>query len=72
MTKMQRFSYWSGFLYYVSTALDVFVLAVPPILLGVFAPAQVQVRNYIFVLWRWWCASPWCRSSRWDATAWSA
>ncbi len=50
MTKMQRFSYWSGFLYYVSTALDVFVLAVPPILLGVFAPAQVQVRNYIFVL----------------------
>lgn len=50
MTKMQRLSYWSGFLYYVSTALDVFVLAVPPILLGVFAPAQVRVRNYIFVL----------------------
>ncbi len=50
MTKMQRLSYWSGFLYYISTALDVFVLTIPPVLLGVFEPDQVRVRNYIFVL----------------------
>jgi len=50
LTKMQRLSYWSGFLYYISTALDIFVVTVPPILLGTFSPGQVQIRNYIFVL----------------------
>ena len=50
MTFMQRLSYWSGFLYYLSTAVEVFVIPVPALLLAFFAPGQLRVTNYIFVL----------------------
>jgi cellulose synthase/poly-beta-1,6-N-acetylglucosamine synthase-like glycosyltransferase len=49
MTGMQRLSYWSGFLYYISTALDPFVVWLPPFLMAAFSPSEVRVRNYIFV-----------------------
>lgn len=50
LTVRQRMSYWSGFLYYLTTALDIFLITIPPLLLGFFSPDQVHLTNYIFVL----------------------
>lgn len=50
MTPGQRLSYWAGFLYYISTAIDVLAVSVPPVLMAAFSPAQVRPSNYIFVL----------------------
>ena len=50
LTSMQRLSYWSGFLYYITTAVNVFVTAVPPILMGWFAPGLVRPANFVFVV----------------------
>lgn len=49
MRFMQRLSYWSGFLYYITTAVNVFAATIPPILMGYFAPDQVRPANYVFV-----------------------
>jgi len=50
LTFAQRLCYWSGFLFYISTAADVIVTSLPPVLMAYFAPAQVQVENYVFVV----------------------
>lgn len=50
LTRAQRLCYWSGFLFYVSTALDIITTALPPILMAFFAAGQVSVENYIFVM----------------------
>jgi cellulose synthase/poly-beta-1,6-N-acetylglucosamine synthase-like glycosyltransferase len=50
LTVMQRLSYWSGFLYYITTAINVFVIPLPAILMGYFAPAEVRASNYVFVM----------------------
>jgi cellulose synthase (UDP-forming) len=50
MRPMQRLSYWSGFLYYITTAINVFTTALPPILMAWFVSARVTPANYIFVL----------------------
>jgi hypothetical protein len=49
LTRMQRLCFWSGFLYYIDTAINVFVVSVPPILMAVLAPEAVSVNNYLFV-----------------------
>jgi cellulose synthase/poly-beta-1,6-N-acetylglucosamine synthase-like glycosyltransferase len=49
LTRMQRLCFWSGFLYYIDTAINVFVVSIPPILMAVLAPAAVSVNNYLFV-----------------------
>jgi cellulose synthase/poly-beta-1,6-N-acetylglucosamine synthase-like glycosyltransferase len=49
LAPMQRLSYWSGFLYYITTAINVFGMALPPILMGYFAPDRVDPANYVFV-----------------------
>ena len=49
LTRMQRLCFWSGFLYYIDTAINVFVVAIPPILMAVLAPEAVSVNNYLFV-----------------------
>lgn len=49
MTVMQRLSYWSGFLYYITTGVNVFVMALPSILMGFFASDRVSPANYVFV-----------------------
>lgn len=49
LTPMQRLSYWSGFLYYITTGVNVFVMALPPILMGYFVPGKVAISNYVFV-----------------------
>ena len=37
-TVMQRLCYWSGFLYFIGTGVNVFVLSIPPVLMGIFSP----------------------------------
>jgi cellulose synthase/poly-beta-1,6-N-acetylglucosamine synthase-like glycosyltransferase len=49
LTRMQRLCFWSGFLYYIDTAINVFVVSIPPILMAVLAPEAVSVNNYLFV-----------------------
>ncbi|MET0693385.1 MAG: glycosyltransferase family 2 protein [Propionibacteriaceae bacterium] len=50
LTFAQRACYWSGFLYYITTAVNVFVMALPAILMAWFDPAGVTAANYVFVL----------------------
>lgn len=50
LSAMGRLSYWSGFLYYITTAINVFAIPLPTLLLGCFAPSEVQNSNYVFVL----------------------
>lgn len=50
LTFTQRLSYWSGFCYYLETAINVFLTALPPILLGIISPADVHPVNYLLVL----------------------
>jgi cellulose synthase (UDP-forming) len=49
LTFMQRLSYWSGFLYYISTAFAIFTLALPSILMAVFAASRVRPANYVLI-----------------------
>ena len=49
LTPMQRFCFWAGFLYYLDTAINVFIVSIPPILMAVLAPEAVSVNNYLFV-----------------------
>jgi cellulose synthase (UDP-forming) len=49
MPLVQKLCFWSGFLYYVSTALAVFWGPLPPIILALFVPEVVAPKNYIFV-----------------------
>ena len=46
---MQRLSYWSGFLYYITTGVNVFVMALPSLLMGYFAPDRITPAKYVFV-----------------------
>lgn len=50
MSLMQRLSYWSGFLYYITTGVNVFAMALPSILMGWFVADRVSPANYVFVL----------------------
>jgi hypothetical protein len=49
LSVMQRLCFWSGFLYYITTAVNVFVMLIPPIIMGYFAAGQVRMSNYVFV-----------------------
>jgi cellulose synthase (UDP-forming) len=50
MTVPQRLCYWAGFMYYVTTALDVLTIAIPSLLMVWFVADQVATQNYVFVL----------------------
>lgn len=50
LTFAQRACFWSGFLYYITTAINVFVTALPAILMAWFDPSAVTPANYVFVL----------------------
>ncbi|MGB6181979.1 MAG: cellulose synthase catalytic subunit [Rhodococcus sp. (in: high G+C Gram-positive bacteria)] len=49
LTRRQRLCFWSGFLYYIDTAISVYLIAIPPILMALLAPDAVTVNNYLFV-----------------------
>jgi cellulose synthase/poly-beta-1,6-N-acetylglucosamine synthase-like glycosyltransferase len=50
MTFPQRMCYWAGFMYYVTTALDVLAIGIPSLLMVWFVADQVDIQNYVFVL----------------------
>jgi cellulose synthase/poly-beta-1,6-N-acetylglucosamine synthase-like glycosyltransferase len=50
LTVMQRLSYFSGFLYYITTAVNVFAMGLPPVLMAWFVSSKVTPANYVFVL----------------------
>ncbi len=50
MTVMQRVCYWSGFTYYISTALNLVTSALPTLLMVYFFAGHVRVQNYVFVM----------------------
>ncbi len=50
MTVAQRACYWAGFLYYVTTALDVLTIAIPSLLMLWFVADQVAASNYVYVV----------------------
>lgn len=45
-----RMSYFSGFLYYIHTALSVIFLPVIPIILLIFLPQHILIQNYLLIL----------------------
>jgi cellulose synthase (UDP-forming) len=47
LTLRQRLAFWSGFLYYISTAINVFVLHVPGVVMAMFFPGEVRAEHYI-------------------------
>jgi len=49
-TFMQRLSYWSGFLYFIGTGVNIFTVVIPPVLMGIFAPGAVNPMNYALVV----------------------
>jgi cellulose synthase/poly-beta-1,6-N-acetylglucosamine synthase-like glycosyltransferase len=49
MPVLQRMCFWSGFLYYISTAVNVLAAPLPPIIMGLVEPQWVKPTNYIFV-----------------------
>jgi cellulose synthase/poly-beta-1,6-N-acetylglucosamine synthase-like glycosyltransferase len=49
LSPLQRLCFWSGFLYYITTAINVFAMLIPPIIMGYFAAGHVRMSNYVFV-----------------------
>jgi cellulose synthase (UDP-forming) len=47
ITARQSVAFWSGFMYYISTALNVFVLHVPGMVMAVFFASEVRASHYI-------------------------
>jgi cellulose synthase (UDP-forming) len=68
VTGRQSISFWSGFMYYISTALNVFVLHVPGMVMAVFFAAEVRSAHYIPFLggvWVYFVLMPRIMKSRW-------
>ncbi|HEY5880318.1 MAG TPA: glycosyltransferase [Nakamurella sp.] len=68
MTLDQRISFWSGFTYYVSTAMTAFFAPIPAIIMFWLFPQFVQASNYIPLLGiiaLWFVVYPILMTSRW-------
>jgi cellulose synthase (UDP-forming) len=50
MTLAQRAAYWSGFLYYLTTAINIFMIPIPTLMMAWLVPESVTMGNYAFVL----------------------
>ena len=49
MALRQRLCFWTGFMYYITTGINVFVIWLPPLLIGYFAPTKMHAANYVLV-----------------------
>ncbi len=50
----QRVCFWAGFMYYISTAVNVFVVHLPGTLMAFFWPSEVRASHYVpFMLGAW-------------------
>ncbi|MDM4763958.1 cellulose synthase catalytic subunit [Galbitalea sp. SE-J8] len=68
VTVRQSIAFWSGFLYYISTAINVFFLHVPGLIMALFFADQVRAEHYIpFLLgmWVYFVLLPRVMRSRW-------
>ncbi|GHG45421.1 hypothetical protein GCM10011331_04830 [Flavimobilis marinus] len=68
LTLRQRIAFWSGFLYYISTALNVFVLHLPGMLMALFFADQVRADHYVPFLagvWVYFVLLPSVMKSHW-------
>ncbi len=64
----QRLAFWSGFMYYMSTALNVFFLHIPGMIMAVLFAADVRASNFIPFLagaWVYLVLLPRVSKSRW-------
>lgn len=54
LSRRQRVCFWAGFLYYISTAVNVFMVHVPGIIMAVFFADQVRSYHFVpFLLGMW-------------------
>ncbi len=68
LTLRQRFAFWSGFLYYISTALNVYFIHVPGIIMAVVLAQEVRAANFIPFLagaWFYLVLMPLVSKGRW-------
>lgn len=63
-----RICYWAGFLYYISTAVNVFALHVPSLVMSYAYPGEVRPSHlipFLLVLWVWFVLIPITFRTRW-------
>lgn len=68
LTGPQRIAFWSGFLYYISTAVNVFVIHIPGVIMATFFAAEVRAENYLPFLagaWIYFVLMPRMMRSQW-------
>jgi cellulose synthase (UDP-forming) len=46
----QRLCFWTGFLYYITTAINVFAMWLPPLIVGLIYPQKMHPSNYVLVI----------------------
>jgi cellulose synthase (UDP-forming) len=68
LTVRQRACFWSGFLYYLSTAVNVFAIHVPGLVVAWTAAPEVRARHYLLLvptMWVWLVFLPAVFTGRW-------
>lgn len=68
LTLRQRLSFWAGFMYYISTAVNVFSLHLPGIVMLVFYPGDIRSAHFVPFLagaWVYFVLLPRVSISRW-------
>ncbi|MFD1812677.1 glycosyltransferase family 2 protein [Rhodococcus gannanensis] len=43
----QRICFWAGFMYYISTAINVFAIHIPGVIMAVFVPLEVRAAHFV-------------------------
>jgi cellulose synthase (UDP-forming) len=68
LTLWQRFCFWAGFMYYISTALNVFAIHLPGVIMAIFFATDVRAANYLPFLagmWMFFVAMPKVSKGKW-------
>ncbi|MCZ9635135.1 glycosyltransferase family 2 protein [Rhodococcus sp. BH5] len=68
LTIRQRICFWAGFIYYISTAINVFAVHIPGIVMAVFFPLEVRAAHFAPFLagaWIYFVLLPRMSKSRW-------
>ncbi|MGF1661033.1 MAG: glycosyltransferase family 2 protein [Kineosporiaceae bacterium] len=68
LTLRQRLCFWAGFLYYITTAVNVFTMFLPAIVMAFFFPEDVRASHYIpftIPMWLWLVLMPYQMKNRW-------
>ncbi|MGW4477852.1 glycosyltransferase family 2 protein [Rhodococcus triatomae] len=68
LTLRQRICFWAGFMYYISTAVNVFAIHVPGVIMAVFFPLEVRAAHFVPFLagaWVYFVLLPRVSNSRW-------